>query len=177
MLSLDNAFGDDDVREFEARIRRLLKTDRAPTYVVEPKMDGVAVELIYHDGLLTRAATRGDGFTGEDITANVRTIRTLPLRLKDTEAAAVPPLLEVRGEIFIHHDAFRQLNRERSAAQLPPFANPRNAAAGSLRQLDSKITARRPLNIFCYGVGTLQGDQPALPECPSGLVSCPRTAG
>ena len=161
MLSLDNAFSDDDVREFEARIRRLLKTEDPFTYVVEPKMDGVAVELIYRDGILTRAATRGDGFTGEDITANVRTIHALPLRLQDRKAAAVPSLLEVRGEIFIHHDAFQQLNRERMAAQLPPFANPRNAAAGSLRQLDSKITARRPLNIFCYGIGTLQGEQPA----------------
>ena len=160
MLSLDNAFSDDDVREFEARIRRLLKTEDPFTYVVEPKMDGVAVELIYRDGILTRAATRGDGFTGEDITANVRTIQALPLRLQDRKVAAVPSLLEVRGEIFIHHEAFQQLNRERMAAQLPPFANPRNAAAGSLRQLDSKITARRPLNIFCYGVGTLQGGQP-----------------
>jgi DNA ligase (NAD+) len=160
MLSLDNAFNDEDVVEFEGRIRRLLKSDGPVTYVVEPKMDGVAVELIYRDGVLSQASTRGDGFTGEDITANVRTIRALPLRLAMPKDTLRPSLLEVRGEIFIHRQAFQQLNRERTAAQLPPFANPRNAAAGSLRQLDSQITARRPLNIFCYGVGTLRGVQP-----------------
>jgi len=175
MLSLDNAFSGDDVREFEARIRRILKTKDPLSYVVEPKMDGVAVELIYRNGFLTQAATRGDGFTGEDITANVRTIRTLPLRLKGLEAAEAPSLLEVRGEIFIHHDAFEQLNRKRTAAQLPPFANPRNAAAGSLRQLDSTITARRPLNIFCYGIGILQGDDQ--PASQSELLERFRTLG
>lgn len=161
MLSLDNAFNDDDVFEFERRIRRLLKTTAPITYVVEPKMDGVAVELIYRDGLLALAATRGDGFVGEDITANVRTIRALPLRLSVPADGAVPSTLEVRGEIFIHREAFRQFNRERIAADLPPFANPRNAAAGSLRQLDSQVTAQRPLNIFCYGIGVMQGDVPA----------------
>jgi len=175
MLSLDNAFNDDDVREFGRRIRRLLKSEDALTYVVEPKMDGVAVELIYRDGVLIQAATRGDGFTGEDITANVRTIRTLPLRLKGLKGAEAPSLLEVRGEIFIHHDAFQQLNRKRTAAQLPPFANPRNAAAGSLRQLDSTITARRPLNIFCYGIGTLPGDDQ--PASQSELLEMFRTLG
>ena len=161
MLSLDNAFNDDDVIEFERRIRRLLKTDTPISYVVEPKMDGVAVELVYRNGVLVLAATRGDGFTGEDITANVRTIRSLPLRLAASGGNSIPTTLEVRGEIFIHREAFRQFNRERTASELPPFANPRNAAAGSLRQLDSQITARRPLNIFCYGIGTLQGDAPA----------------
>jgi DNA ligase (NAD+) len=161
MLSLDNAFNDDDVFEFERRIRRLLKTTAPIPYMVEPKMDGVAVELIYRDGLLAQAATRGDGFVGEDITANVRTIRALPLRLSVPADGAVPATLEVRGEIFIHREAFRQFNRERIAAELPPFANPRNAAAGSLRQLDSQVTAQRPLNIFCYGIGVMQGDVPA----------------
>ena len=161
MLSLDNAFNDDDIFEFERRIRRLLKTTAPMSYMVEPKMDGVAVELIYRDGLLTQAATRGDGFVGEDITANVRTIRALPLRLSVPADGAVPATLEVRGEIFIHREAFRQFNRERIAAELPPFANPRNAAAGSLRQLDSQVTAQRPLNIFCYGIGVMQGDVPA----------------
>jgi DNA ligase (NAD+) len=161
MLSLDNAFNDDDVFEFERRIRRLLKTTAPIPYMVEPKMDGVAVELIYRDGLLAQAATRGDGFVGEDITANVRTIRALPLRLSLPADGAVPATLEVRGEIFIHREAFRQFNRERIAAELPPFANPRNAAAGSLRQLDSQVTAQRPLNIFCYGIGVMQGDVPA----------------
>ena len=161
MLSLDNAFNDDDVFDFERRIRRLLKTGTATTFMVEPKMDGVAVELVYRNGILVLAATRGDGYTGEDITANVRTIRSLPLRLTATENNVIPSLLEVRGEIFFDRKAFRQFNRERTAAELPPFANPRNAAAGSLRQLDSQITARRPLNIFCYGIGTLEGDAPA----------------
>jgi DNA ligase (NAD+) len=161
MLSLDNAFNDDDIFEFERRIRRLLKTTASIPYMVEPKMDGVAVELIYRDGLLALAATRGDGFVGEDITANVRTIRALPLRLSVPVDGAVPATLEVRGEIFIHREAFRQFNRERIAAELPPFANPRNAAAGSLRQLDSQVTAQRPLNIFCYGIGVMQGDVPA----------------
>ena len=160
MLSLDNAFNDDDVIEFEGRIRRLLKIDTAIAYMVEPKMDGVAVELVYRNGVLVMAATRGDGYTGEDITANVRTIRSLPLRLTASPNGTIPSILEVRGEIFIHREAFRQFNRERTAAELPPFANPRNAAAGSLRQLDSQITAQRPLNIFCYGIGTLQGDTP-----------------
>lgn len=161
MLSLDNAFNDDDIFEFERRIRRILKTTASIPYMVEPKMDGVAVELIYRDGLLAQAATRGDGFVGEDITANVRTIRALPLRLSVPVDGAVPATLEVRGEIFIHREAFRQFNRERIAAELPPFANPRNAAAGSLRQLDSQVTAQRPLNIFCYGIGVMQGDVPA----------------
>ncbi|MBC2733148.1 MAG: NAD-dependent DNA ligase LigA [Desulfobacteraceae bacterium] len=161
MLSLDNAFNDDDIFEFERRIRRILKTTAPIPYMVEPKMDGVAVELIYRDGLLAQAATRGDGFVGEDITANVRTIRALPLRLSVPADGAVPATLEVRGEIFIHREAFRQFNRERIAAELPPFANPRNAAAGSLRQLDSQVTAQRPLNIFCYGIGVMQGDVPA----------------
>jgi DNA ligase (NAD+) len=161
MLSLDNAFNDDDIFEFERRIRRILKTTAPIPYMVEPKMDGVAVELIYRDGLLAQAATRGDGFVGEDITANVRTIRALPLRLSLPADGAVPATLEVRGEIFIHREAFRQFNRERIAAELPPFANPRNAAAGSLRQLDSQVTAQRPLNIFCYGIGVMQGDVPA----------------
>ena len=161
MLSLDNAFDDGDVVEFERRIRRLLKVDTPVTYMVEPKMDGVAVELVYQGGLLVQASTRGDGVTGEDITANVRTIRSLPLRLTRPGDGALPSTLEVRGEIFIHRQAFRTFNRERTAAGLSPFANPRNAAAGSLRQLDSQITAGRPLNIFCYGIGTIQGVAPA----------------
>ena len=168
MLSLDNAFSEDDVEEFEGRIRRLLKEDGPIAYVIEPKMDGVAVEVVYRDGVLEKASTRGDGHTGEDISANVRTIRSLPLRLKTPEAGRVPSLLEVRGEVFIQREAFQHLNRERTAADLPPFANPRNAAAGSLRQLDSQITARRPLNIFCYGVGAVQG---LLPSTQSDLLS------
>ena len=168
MLSLDNAFGEEAVIEFERRVRRLLELEAPVAYMVEPKMDGVAVELVYQNGVLAQASTRGDGYTGEDITANVRTIRSLPLRLRAPENRVLPSLLEVRGEVFIHREAFRQLNRERTEAQLPPFANPRNAAAGSLRQLDSQITARRPLNIFCYGIGAAEGD---LPGTQSGLLA------
>jgi len=174
MLSLDNAFSDDDVFEFERRIRRLLKHEGPITYTVEPKMDGVAVELVYRDGLLAQASTRGDGYTGEDITANIRTIRALPLRLEMPNNGAPPATLEVRGEVFIHREAFRKFNRERLAAQLPAFANPRNAAAGSLRQLDSQVTANRPLHIFCYGMGTLEGQAPT---SQSGLLALFRTFG
>ncbi|MFY9942493.1 MAG: NAD-dependent DNA ligase LigA [Desulfobacterales bacterium] len=157
MLSLDNAFDDGDIREFDARIKRLLAVEGPIRYTAEPKLDGLAVELVYRGGLLVLAATRGDGFSGEVITENVRTIRTVPLRLHPPQDRGVPALLEVRGEVFIGRAGFRQLNQDRLAAGLAPFANPRNAAAGSLRQLDSRVTAARPLEIFCYGVGTLDG--------------------
>lgn len=157
MLSLDNGFDDEDIRDFDARIRRLLEVDEAVRYTAEPKLDGLAVELVYRDGALAMASTRGDGFSGEVITENVRTIRTVPLRLIPPKGAAVPALLEVRGEVFIARAGFRALNQERLGAGLPPFANPRNAAAGSLRQLDSRVTAGRPLEIFCYGVGDAGG--------------------
>ena len=160
MRSLDNAFNAEEVREFEKRIRRQLAVDEAVDFTLEPKMDGVAVELVYRDGVLALASTRGDGFRGEVITANVRTIPSVPLRLKAV-GGTVPALLEVRAEVFIHRDAFEKLNRERAARDLPAFANARNAAAGSLRQLDSKITARRPLAVFCYGVGRFDGATPA----------------
>lgn len=162
MLSLENGFDETDIREFDRRIRRLLKTDAEVAYTVEPKMDGVAIELIYRDGRLVTAATRGDGVQGEDVTVNVRTIRSVPLALTPPPPPqAVPDLLEVRGEVFIGTDAFRRLNAHREAAGDPPFANPRNAAAGSLRQLDSRITAQRPLEIFCYGIGLFSGEAPA----------------
>ncbi len=153
MLSLDNAFNDGDVRAFHARIVKLTGADTV-AYTVEPKLDGVAVELVYEYGLLVRAVTRGDGVTGEVITENIRTIRSVPLKLK---TALTPPLLEVRGEIIIKKDGFEKLNRVRMEAGEKLFANPRNAAAGSLRQLDSKITAQRPLDIFVYGVGRTDG--------------------
>jgi DNA ligase (NAD+) len=156
MLSLDNAFDEGDVREFHRRVQRLLEMETPVHYTAEPKVDGVAVELVYRQGGLALASTRGDGVTGEVITANVRTIRALPLRLQ--AGSVMPPeLLEVRGEVFISREGFRKLNRERAAEGLPLFANPRNAAAGALRQLDSRITARRPLDIFCYGVGRVEG--------------------
>ena len=155
MLSLENGFNDQDIIEFDRRIKRNLNIDSDIIYTTEPKLDGVAVELVYENGRLITASTRGDGFYGELITSNVRTIRSVPLRLHDENKNRIPSLLEVRGEVFIGKDAFKSLNRERIDENLPPFANPRNAAAGSLRQLDSKITAKRPLEIFVYGVGRI----------------------
>jgi DNA ligase (NAD+) len=157
MLSLDNGFKDEDILDFDGRVKRNLKTQSDIQYTAEPKMDGVAVELIYEDGKLTTASTRGDGLVGELITANVKTIRSVPLIMQNNNLYGIPARLEIRGEVFIGHDAFKQLNRERVDQEMPPFANPRNAAAGSLRQLDSKITATRPLEIFFYGVGIVSG--------------------
>lgn len=156
MLSLDNAFSDGDMVDFHKRVLRLLK-DVPLSYTVEPKMDGVAVELRYEKGLLTRATTRGDGVVGEVITDNVRTIRSVPLGLMATPKIPIPDLLEVRGEVIIKSDDFINLNRQRLKQDLSLFANPRNAAAGSLRQLDSKITASRPLSMYIYGTGLCQG--------------------
>jgi len=153
MLSLDNAFNDDDILEFDRRVKRNLGTDSEIGYTAEPKMDGVAVELVYENGKLAAAATRGDGVTGELVTANVSTIGAVPLVMQSDNGKDFPSRLEVRGEVFIGIDAFKRLNQQRVEQDLPPFANPRNAAAGSLRQLDSKITAGRPLDIFSYGVG------------------------
>jgi DNA ligase (NAD+) len=155
MLSLDNGFSNADVYDFDSRVKRNLGSDDDIAYTAEPKMDGVAVELIYENGRLAAAATRGDGVTGELITANVKTIGAVPLLMQSGKLLGVPSRLEVRGEVFIGIEAFKQLNQERMDQDLPPFANPRNAAAGSLRQLDSKITAGRPLDIFFYGVGTV----------------------
>ena len=156
MLSLDNAFSTDDIMEFDKRIRKELGlADQAEiSYVCEPKMDGVAVELVYEKGILVQGSTRGDGVTGEEITANLKTIRDIPLRL-NTDSP--PQLLEVRGEVYLPLEPFRRFNLEREENGEPPFANPRNAAAGSLRQLDPKITARRPLTICSYAPGAVQG--------------------
>jgi len=153
MLSLGNAFDDEEVRAFDERVRRLLEVDRVE-YVAEPKLDGLAVSLTYEDGVLTRGATRGDGRSGEDITANVKTIRAVPLRLR---GRGPPGLVEIRGEVYLGHEGFRRLNESQKNAGARTFVNPRNAAAGSLRQLDSSLTASRPLEIFCYGVGRLEG--------------------
>ena len=153
MLSLDNAFNDDHVRDFDERVKRFLKTTGPVYYTAEPKLDGVAVELVYENGILTTAATRGDGITGEVITHNIRTLQSVPLKLSEESSQPPPRVLEVRGEVFISREGFERLNRERLAEGLSLFANPRNAAAGSLRQLDSSITAKRPLQIFCYGLG------------------------
>jgi DNA ligase (NAD+) len=157
MLSLENAFDEQEMRDFDERIRRFLARDETIEYVCEPKMDGVAVELVYRDGLLELGSTRGDGTTGEQITENLKTIPTIPLVLEKGS----PPLLEVRGEVYMDLAAFQALNREREEEGQPSFANPRNAAAGSLRQLDSAVTAKRPLQICCYGVGLVEGPLPA----------------
>jgi len=156
MLSLDNAFNEEDVIEFDRRVKRLLNRTEEILYTAEPKMDGVAVELVYEEGKLALASTRGDGLIGELITPNVRTIKSVPLVLQTGKPDHIQPRLEVRGEVFIRLDQFKRLNDMRLNDNQPPFANPRNAAAGSLRQLDSKITAQRPLDIFFYGVGVVE---------------------
>jgi DNA ligase (NAD+) len=157
MLSLDNGFKDEDILDFDGRARRNLNEQGDIQYTAEPKMDGVAVEMIYENGKLITASTRGDGLTGELITTNVRTIKSVPLVMQKNSLPDLPSRLEIRGEVFIGRDAFKKFNKERIDKELPPFANPRNAAAGSLRQLDSKITAVRPLEIYFYGVGIVVG--------------------
>jgi DNA ligase (NAD+) len=156
MLSLENAFSEAEAREFDERLKRFLKTTEEFPYVLEPKMDGCAVELVYETGRLTTGSTRGDGYRGENVTQNLKTIHTIPLRLL-TEAEPAPELLEVRGEVYMDLEEFKKFNAERLARDESAFANPRNAAAGSLRQLDPKITAARPLKIYCYGVGEVRG--------------------
>src|ERR1043166_1194038 len=152
MLSLDNTYSKEEIANFYKRITRLLPDQKIPV-VIEPKVDGVAVSLLYENGHLKYAATRGDGTTGDDITQNVRTICSVPKQLKGN----APRILEVRGEVFMTKQGFLRLNVERSEAGLPVFANPRNSAAGSLKQLDPAITARRPLGIILYGTGALEG--------------------
>src|SRR6516162_1622952 len=154
MLSLANVTTRDEMAEFDARVRRLLGRESVE-YVVEPKLDGLAVELVYEDGVFVVGSTRGDGIVGEDVTANLRTVRSVPLRLRD--GRPVPRRLELRGEVYLPVAAFRALNREREEAGLPVFANPRNSAAGSLKQLDPRMTASRPLELACHGVGAIDG--------------------
>lgn len=156
MMSLANAMSTDEILAFHDQIMRRLDDTRQIEYVVEPKLDGLAVELVYENGQFVNGSTRGDGITGEHITQNLKTIRGIPLSLR-TESLPAPKLLEVRGEVFIRKNDFEKLNNQREAAGEPVFANPRNAAAGSLRQLDSSITATRPLSIFCYQAGALEG--------------------
>ncbi len=157
MMSLGNAMDAEEMREFDKRIKRMLKSDADIEYVAEVKLDGLGVELIYEDGVLTVGSTRGDGINGEDVTQNVRTIKSVPLRLRAPEHGKVPHLLEVRGEAIMPRAGFQKLNRGREEAGEPVYANPRNAAAGSLRQLDSRITASRPLDVFLYSPGTIEG--------------------
>ena len=153
MLSLDNAFTEEDVAAFDRRIHERLGVSGELEYVAEPKLDGLAVTVIYRDGQLAQAATRGDGVTGEDVTANVRTIRAVPLRLQ----GSAPRLLEVRGEVFMTLAGFARMNARAREQGEKVFVNPRNAAAGSLRQLDPRITAARPLTAIFYGLGALEG--------------------
>ena len=157
MLSLENGFDEEEVREFDRRVKRLLKTEEEIEYVVEPKLDGLAVDLVYSGGRFTVGSTRGDGVNGEDITLNLRTIHTIPLQMVMKELKKAPERIEVRGEVYIAKKDFKELNRRREQAGEPLFANPRNAAAGSVRQLDPRITAARPLSIFCYGIGMVEG--------------------
>ena len=152
LLSLDNSYGPEELRQWETRLRRALD-DIEPTYMVEPKIDGLSVAVHFENGRLERGVTRGDGTVGEDVTPNVRTIRSIPLRLMDGEARA----LEARGEVFLPRGVFESLNLERAAAGEPPFANPRNAAAGALRMLDARITAQRKLDCFFYDVAFWEG--------------------
>jgi DNA ligase (NAD+) len=165
MLSLDNAFSDEELADFDRRVRERLDIEQVD-YAAEPKLDGLAVSLLYADGRLVRAATRGDGTTGEDVTRNVRTINSVPLKLA---GRGIPATLEVRGEVYLSHQGFRELNAQQAAQGQKPFVNPRNAAAGSLRQLDPKITAQRPLEMFCYGVGKVEGG--SLPGTHTGILA------
>jgi DNA ligase (NAD+) len=157
MTSLTDAFAREEVDAWLDRARRLLPEGPPLRFVAEPKIDGLAVALTYENGLLVRGATRGDGVVGEDITANVRTIRNIPLRIPLQENTAAPAAIEVRGEIYMPRDLFKQLNAQREAAGEIPFANPRNAAAGSVRQLDPRVTAGRPLRLYAYAVGYVEG--------------------
>ncbi len=155
MLSLDNAFIYEEVTDFDARIQRLLKSDEEIEYTVEPKYDGLAMELTYRKGLLYKASTRGDGYEGEDVTQNIKTIKAIPLKIE--VHGKVPEEIDIRGEVYMNLDEFEKLNKQREQSGEPLFANPRNAAAGSIRQLDSSITASRKLYLACYGIGTVKG--------------------
>ncbi len=158
MLSLSNAESAEEAREFDARLRRMLSREEPIRYTAEPKMDGLAVEIMYENGVLVRGATRGDGTVGEDVTQNLRTIRSLPLRLlRNSGAPPHPPRIAVRGEAYMGIADFERLNEDRTRRGLQPFANPRNATAGSIRQLDPRVTAARPIDIFFYGVGQVEG--------------------
>jgi len=156
MMSLANAMSDDELKAFDERLKKKLNSAEEIEYIIEPKLDGLAVELIYENGKFINGSTRGDGNTGEDITSNLKTIKGIPLILRD-DIISLPDLMEVRGEVFIRKEDFELLNSKRSQSNKQPFANARNAAAGSLRQLDPKITAKRSLSIYCYQAGIVDG--------------------
>ena len=172
MLSLDNAFSDEEVRDFDRRIRERLGRDASIRYSAEPKLDGLAVSARYENGVYVQGATRGDGETGEDITQNLKTVKALPMKLR---AALPPPVLEVRGEVFMPLAGFERFNREAIARGEKSFVNPRNAAAGSLRQLDPRMTAARPLDLFIYGLGIVEGGE--LPAHHSEILQALRQWG
>lgn len=172
MLSLDNAFTEEEVRAFDRRVRERLGTAADVAYSAEPKLDGLAINLVYEGGQLVHAATRGDGFVGEDVTHNVRTIRAVPVRLRGDRP---PGRVEVRGEVYMPRAGFAALNARLAAEGGKPFVNPRNAAAGSLRQLDPRVTATRPLALFAYGIGSHSGA--ALPDAHSGILELLRDWG
>lgn len=169
MLSIDNAFSEEEVLAFDKRIRDRLggeyKEGKEVEYVCEPKLDGVAISLIYEDGTLMRAATRGDGYVGEDVLQNVRTIESIPLQLRGKD---YPKFIDIRGEIYFPLKGFNEFNKRAEKSGEKPFVNPRNAASGSLRQLDARITAKRPLNIFCYALGEVRGGK--LPDKHSEIL-------
>jgi len=174
MLSLDNGFKDDDLRAFEQRIKDRLNTEETIEFACEPKLDGLAVSILYENGILTQAATRGDGQVGENITANVKTIANVPLKLRGDN---LPQRLEVRGEVFMPKQGFKNLNELQKKAGNKIFVNPRNAAAGSLRQLDSKITASRPLRLYAYSVGILQGGDISQAQSHTQRLTCLKALG
>jgi len=167
MLSLDNAFEDADITTFDQRIHDRLGTHDAIEYCCEPKLDGLAISIRYQNGMFFQASTRGDGSTGEDVTENIKTIKMVPMRLRGGD---YPRVLDVRGEVFMSKKGFAALNARAEKKGEKVFANPRNAAAGSVRQLDSRITASRPLEIFCYGVGAVEGGK--LPGKHSEMLKC-----
>jgi len=172
MLSLDNAFSEEEVRDFDRRIRERLESERPLRYSAEPKLDGLAISASYENGVFVRGATRGDGETGEDVTLNLRTIGALPLKLRTEK---VPRWIEVRGEVFMPLRGFERFNKESVARGEKAYVNPRNAAAGSLRQLDPSMTAARPLDLFVYGVGYVEGGE--LPPHQGELLQLLRTWG
>jgi DNA ligase (NAD+) len=161
MLSLANARNEEELRAWDARVRKLAEAEGAAAdriaYGTEPKIDGLAISLVYEDGVFVRGATRGDGEIGEDVTQNLRTIKSIPLRIEPPGGGSAPALVEVRGEVYLPRSAFAKLNEQRAAAGEPTFANPRNSAAGSIRQLDPALAAARPLAMWCYGIGAREG--------------------
>jgi len=169
MMSLDNTYSKNELQDFFQRVQKMLPGENLQ-WVVEPKIDGVAVSVRYENGILSVGATRGDGTTGDDITQNLKTIRELPLKIESTKGVALPELLEIRGEVYMTKEGFLKLNAERELEGEEPFANPRNAAAGSLKLLDPKLVAKRPLRIVFYLLGEVKGDAKQLPATQHELL-------